>query len=105
MSIMIGERIIELRSRQKISTNKLANLAGVSQSYLREIELGIKNPTVEILSYLCDALGISLCEFFSETPSDINPFLLTALKQLSDTEQIKLADFINTLKSKTNKKN
>jgi transcriptional regulator with XRE-family HTH domain len=28
------------------------------------VELGKKNPTVEILSYLCDALDISLQEFF-----------------------------------------
>lgn len=38
-------------------------MAGISQSYLRDVELGNKNPTVEVLSYLCDALGISLLDF------------------------------------------
>lgn len=46
----IGERIIFLRTAKQYSVNKLANLAGISQSYLRDIELGNKNPTVEILS-------------------------------------------------------
>ena len=61
----IGKRIYELREQRQLTTNKLANLAGVSQSYLREIELEKKNPTVEVLSYICDALHISLREFFN----------------------------------------
>ena len=54
----IGSRITQLRKAKGISTNKLANLAGVSQSYLREVEMGKKNPTVETLSYLIFALGL-----------------------------------------------
>ena len=46
--------------------NKLANLAGISQSYLRSVELGQKNPTIETLSELCWALDISLRDFFDE---------------------------------------
>ena len=95
---MIGKRLVELRKMRGISTNKLANLSGISQSYLREIELEQKNPTVEILSYLCDALGISLADFFSENKHEINSFLLSALNKLSDKEQQKLADFINEIK-------
>lgn len=96
----IGKRVIELREQKNISTNKLANLAGVSQSYLRDIEMGNKNPTVEILSYICEALNVSLQEFFSENTKSINSFLLSAIQQLSDEEQIKLAEFINTIKNK-----
>lgn len=98
MISIVGNRIIELRKARGISTNKLANLAGISQSYLREIELCQKNPTVEILSYLCEALDISLHEFFNDEKPEINTFLLTALKQLTDEEQTKLADFINAIK-------
>ena len=94
----IGKRITELRQKKNMSTNKLANEAGISQSYLREIEMGLKNPTVEMLSYICYALGISLKDFFSEEEHNIQPFLLTALEKLNTDEQIKLADFINLLK-------
>ena len=94
----LSKRIVELREMQSISTNKLANKAGISQSYLREIELGNKNPTVEILSYICDALNISLTQFFSDRESKIHPLLLSSLERLDEREQIKLADFINELK-------
>ena len=93
----VGERIIELRTAKGFTTNKLANLAGVSQSHLREIELGKRNPTVETLSFFCDALGISLADFFSaDDDRDINPLLLTTLKNLTETQQLKLADFIKS---------
>lgn len=93
----VGERIIELRTARGITTNKLANMAGVSQSHLREIELGKRNPTVETLSFFCDALGVSLADFFSDAESGtVNPLLLTAVKNLTESQQLKLADFINS---------
>ena len=56
----VASRIIYLREQKGLTTNKLANMAGISQSHLREIELGLRNPTVETLSYFCDALGVTL---------------------------------------------
>ena len=94
----ISKHIAELRKQQNISTNKLANKAGVSQSYLREIELGLKNPTIEVLSYICYALNISLKNFFTEDTSNIHPSLLSALEKLNENEQLKLAEFIMSIK-------
>ncbi len=94
----VGKRITELREFKGISTNKLANLAGISQSYLREIELGKKNPTVEILSYICDSLNISLSNFFSSAAIQANPSLVSALELLTAAEQEKLAELIYLLK-------
>lgn len=48
----VGKQITFFRTEKGYSVNKLATLSGISQSYLREIELGNKNPTVEILTYL-----------------------------------------------------
>lgn len=98
----VASRIIYLREQKGLTTNKLANMAGISQSHLREIELGLRNPTVETLSYFCDALGVTLEEFFREDNSEINPYLMSALTRLNDKEQMALADFLNTIKpSKT----
>lgn len=92
----VASRIIELRERKGYTTNKLANLAGISQSHLREIEMGKRSPTIETLSYFCDALGVDLAEFFAdETP--LNPFLATAIKRLSDEQQQCLAIFIQKM--------
>lgn len=96
----VGKRIIELRERKNISTNKLANLAGVSQSYLRDLEMGQKNPTVEILSYICFALDISMQDFFAEPKNQVNPYLISAIQLLDDDEQIKLSEFICAVKKK-----
>lgn len=94
----VGARLIYFRELKGITTNKLANLAGVSQSHLQKIELGERNPTVETLSYFCDALGITLADFFNETENGINPILTSAAKKLTNEQQIKLADFINGIK-------
>ena len=60
----IGKRIMELRERKGWTTNRLANQCGLSQSFLRSVELGEKGISVESLSLICDALGLSLKTFF-----------------------------------------
>lgn len=62
----IAARIKFFREQKGYTVNKLANLSGISQSYLRSVELGQKNPTIETLSELCWALDISLRDFFDE---------------------------------------
>lgn len=98
----IAKRIIALRESRNYTTNKLANLAGILQSHLREIEMGKRSPTIETLSYFCEALGIDFAEFFGDDcdNSGISPFLISALKKLSEEEQEGLAYFLNTLRKK-----
>lgn len=62
----IANRIKQLREDKHLTVNKLANLAGLSQSFVRDIELGKKKPTIESLSLICDALKISLSDFFCD---------------------------------------
>lgn len=93
----IGKRITELREMRGLTVNKLANLSGVSQSHLRDIELSKKSPTVETLSYICYALKVSLPDFFAYEHTDISPFLMSAVKCLNKHQQEKLADFIDTI--------
>lgn len=93
----VGERLKELREKSGYTVNKLANMAGISQSYLRDIELGNKNPTVETLSYFCDALNISLKDFFDTDNIEISPSLMTAISGLSDEQQKKLAEFLDSM--------
>ena len=59
MNFNVGARIKELRMAKGLSTNKLSNLAGLSQSYVRNLEAGkYDNPTVDSLELICDALGM-----------------------------------------------
>lgn len=91
----IGARIRYFRNQRNISVNKLANLAGVSQSYLRDIELGNKQPTVEYLEYICFGLGINLKDFFDVDKKTTEIEL--ALEKLSPEQKKKLAEFINMI--------
>lgn len=95
----IGKRIAYFRKRKGYSVNKLANLSGISQSYLRDVELGNKNPTVELLSYVCDALGLSLKDFFDDQTQKFmtNDPLIEKIYQLTDTQREKLLDFLNSI--------
>lgn len=52
----VGARLIELRKQRGLTTNKLANLSGLSQSFIRSVELNEKGITVENLQLLCDTL-------------------------------------------------
>ena len=95
----VGKRITFYRQQQGLTTNKLANLSGLSQSYLRDIELGKKNPTVESLSYICDALNISLSDFFDDSVQEKiseDPLIKTILK-LNKNQRNALLTFLNTL--------
>jgi len=62
----IAKRVKTTRENKGISVYKLAQLSGISATYLYEIELGKKQPTVEIISRICSALEISLKAFFAE---------------------------------------
>ncbi|MCD7870194.1 MAG: helix-turn-helix domain-containing protein [Enterocloster clostridioformis] len=95
----VGKRIAYFRTAKHYTVNKLATLAGISQSYLRDIELGRKNPTVEVLSYICDALNISLCDFFDDEGMGrmFNDPLLSELYKLNEEQKNTLIAFIKTL--------
>ncbi len=97
----IGNRIKHFREQKNYTINKLANKAGVSQSYLRDVELENKNPTLSFLSLICDALDISLKDFFSdeaETSIQSDP-VVQAVYKLSPQQKATLLEFLNTIKS------
>lgn len=62
----IGEKIRRLREKENITQNALANRAGVSPTYIYQLEQGLKSPTVEYLGYICAGLDTTLAEFFAE---------------------------------------
>ena len=96
--MQVGKRITDLRTAQGLSTNRLAHMAGISQSYLRDVEHGVKNPTVETLSFICDALHISLQGFFTEKDSAIDPLLSDVIASLTPSEQQALAAFLHAIR-------
>lgn len=95
----IRTRISYFRNAKQYSVNRLATLAGISQSYLRDVELGKKNPTVEVLSYICDALDLSLRDFFDDKLESrfCQDPLLARIYQMSPEQRNALLQFLNSM--------
>ncbi len=63
----ITKRINDLCEARNISPNKLASMAGMPSATLRCIFYGrSKNPGTRTLLDLCQALGITLYDFFDD---------------------------------------
>lgn len=96
----LGKRIKEIREQYGYTVNGLSYLTGISQSYLRDLELGNKNnPSVEIIYIICQQLNISLKEFF-DTDTPIIPkenSLILKINQLNDRQRDNLLAFLDTI--------
>ena len=92
--IFIGCRIRELRESKKMTQNALANAAGVSPTYIYQLERGEKSPTVDYLGHICWGLGITIKDFFS-TYDDEEELTLT-LSTLSPKQRKLLTEFIKS---------
>ena len=67
----IRNRILELCGERNITLNKIANIAGLSPSSVKNILYGkSKNPKIITIKALCDGFGITLGEFFSTPEFD-----------------------------------
>lgn len=91
----IGKRIIALRERCGLTQNGLAERAGVSQTHLRRVELGQADITVGHLQLLCDAMSISMKEFFQEQ-SDSDE-ISAVFSKLSPKQRTLLLTFLESL--------
>ncbi len=59
----IGPRLQQLRKARGLTLDELAAASSVSRSMLSQIERGQANPTLAIVWYLAQALGVELAEF------------------------------------------
>lgn len=62
----VKERILELCEQRGLSVNKLCTMSGVTQSTVNNIISGRNNSsTTATIQKLCDGLGITIEEFFT----------------------------------------
>jgi transcriptional regulator with XRE-family HTH domain len=58
-----GAKLRQLRTRLGMSQRSLAHRAGISRSYLTEIELDVRNPNAPTAYALAKCLGVETDEF------------------------------------------
>lgn len=91
----VSKRLSDLRKQCGYTQNGLAERAGVSQTHLRRVELGQADITISHLQLLCDAMGISLKEFFED--SEESNEVAAAFSKLSPKQRTLLLTFLESL--------
>ena len=66
MNEKVAQRIKELRLKIGLSQEGLSHLAELDRKYIGIIEKGNTNVSIQVLSQICEALDVSLSEFFEE---------------------------------------
>jgi transcriptional regulator with XRE-family HTH domain len=60
----IGERLMQLHKKRKLSMRELAERSGAGTSLISQVETGKTNPTLAKLENLAAALGVPVNYFF-----------------------------------------
>lgn len=92
----VGKRLQMMREQCGYTQNGLAERAGVSQTHLRRVELGQADITVGHLQLLCDAMSISMRDFFDVLPETDE--VSVVLSKLSPKQKKLLLEFVESLK-------
>lgn len=62
-----GEAVLNLRIKAGLTQQKLAELVGVQQSWIAQIEAGLnKSPTLDTIVRIAEALGVAPGELLAE---------------------------------------
>lgn len=100
---MIGDSIKTHRNERKISQRALAKASGVSFAYIQQLEKGLKkNPSLDILNKIADALDITLDELLNDESTSFSSILIAAILRMDyvkvdfplDTEFANVREFI-----------
>ena len=66
-----GRAVIRLRKREKISQEKLAQLAGINRTYMGDVERGERNLALQNMAKIAQALGVKLSKIIREMEREI----------------------------------
>lgn len=61
----LANTVERLRKERKLTKTALADFADLQDCYIRGITKGRRNPTVAAVYSICEALGVSVSEFFN----------------------------------------
>ena len=91
----VSKRLIHLREQCGLTQNGLAERAGISQTHLRRVELGQADITIGHLQLLCDAMSISIQDFFKDESNSDE--ISVAFSKLSPKQKTLLIAFLESL--------
>lgn len=101
----IGSRIRQIRKKQNLTQEQLAELADISVVYVSKLEHGQRVPSLETLIVICNILHCSMDEILADhlttTKSvDVSPHQIdTLLTNASTTDRKFLVQLLSALRS------
>jgi transcriptional regulator with XRE-family HTH domain len=92
----VGKRIKQLRENLGLSNRQLAKKAGLSQPVMNRIENGNRKADIETMEKICNALEITLADFFNVDGQEMSPEYLELLKNAKELtpEQLQILNDI-----------
>jgi transcriptional regulator with XRE-family HTH domain len=67
--LQLGARIRALRHSRSMTLRELADAAGVTESFLSQVEREVASPSIASVQRIAAALGLAIAELFVEEPS------------------------------------
>ncbi len=104
MPTRLGEKLRSLRTEKNLTLEKLAELAGVSKSYLWELEnRESQRPSAEKLTAIADNLGVSASYFLEEDvrkprERDLDEAFFRNYQKLDSTSKEQLRKIVKAFK-------
>lgn len=78
----LGRRIYRFRTSQDLSQDQLAEKAGTGFRHISNIELGKRNPSLDVIVDIANALGVSADDLLSDSLDHSTSTANTELHQL-----------------------
>lgn len=68
LNVQIGQLLKDLRDERGWSLREFGLIVGMNKTYLDDIELGKRNPTINSLEKIVAGYGLTVREFFAKMP-------------------------------------
>lgn len=68
MNVQIGQLMKDLRDERGWSLREFGLIVGMNKTYLGDIELGKRNPTINSLEKIVAGYGLTVKELFAKMP-------------------------------------
>lgn len=93
----LGNAVKELRKKRGLTQGNFCEKIGITQSYLSQVEKGHKEPSIDVLKKIADALGtpMPVLFWFTLTEEDVDESKVEVFKLLKPSVDSLVDAFFN----------
>lgn len=97
--VLLGKRIRELRKRNNLKQEKLAELVGLEPTSISNIENGYNYPSFQNLEKIANALNVTFVDIFKFEQHKETENLIVEINQILKNNPEKTKDFYKIIKA------